>query len=127
MRACFFLIFYWQDFTVAQRERAQEDFRVLEGEAFTLERQHSTGVTLLFSNSSWVLLRPTEISTIKELWDGSSGLSSLSEMTRKSNQLQRQYFTLSYLMTLSVGPVGVSESRTHDLPRHSPVHNEVNS
>ena len=26
---------------------------------------------------------------------------------------------------LSVGPVGVSESRTHDLPRHSPVHNQV--
>ena len=28
---------------------------------------HSTGITLLFSNSAWVLLRPTELSTFKEL------------------------------------------------------------
>ena len=39
------------------------------------------------------------------------GLSSLSEKTRKSNclqmLLQRQYFLLSYLKTLSVGPAGV--------------------
>ena len=27
---------------------------------------HSTGITLLFSNSAWVLLRPTELSTFKE-------------------------------------------------------------
>ena len=32
-----------------------------------------------------------------------------------------------YLKTLSVGPVGVLESRTHDLPRHSPVHNQVSN
>ena len=65
---------------------------------------HSTGITLLFSNSAWVLLRPTELSTFKELWDGTSGLSSLSEKTRKSNhlqmKLQRQHFLLSYLKTL---------------------------
>ena len=36
-------------------------------------------------------------------------------------KLQRQHFLLSYLKTLSVGP----ESRTHDLLRHSPVHNQV--
>ena len=76
---------------------------------------HSTGITLLFSNSAWVLLRPTELSTFKELWDGTSDLSSISEKTRKSNHLQmilqRQHFLLSYLKTLSVGPVGVSNSR----------------
>ena len=49
------------------------------------------------------------------LWDATSDLSSLSEKTRKSNhlqmKLQRQHFLLSYLKTLSVGPVGVSNSR----------------
>ena len=43
---------------------------------------------------------------IEVLWDGTSGLSSLSEKTRKSNRLQmslqRQHFLLSYLKTLSV-------------------------
>ena len=82
---------------------------------FAYERQPRTGITLLFSNSAWVLLRPTELSTFKELWDGTSDLSSLSEKTRKSNHLQmiiqRQHFLLSYLKTLSVGPVGVSNSR----------------
>ena len=86
---------------------------------------HSTGVTLLFSNSSWVLLRPTEILTFKELWDRSSGLSSLSEMTRKSNhlemELRRQYFILSYLMTQCWS------GRRHDLQRHSSVHNQVSN
>ena len=48
---------------------------------------HSTGITLLFSNSGWVLLRPTELSTFKELSDGTSSLSSLSEKSRKSNHL----------------------------------------
>ena len=78
---------------------------------------HSTGITLLFSNSAWVLLRPVELSTFKELWDGTSGLLSLSEKTRKSNhlemKLQRQDYLLSYLKTLSVGQVGVSISRPH--------------
>ena len=45
------------------------------------------------------------------LWDGTYGLSSLSEKTRKSNHLQmslqRQHFLLGYLKTLSVGPAGV--------------------
>ena len=53
----------------------------------------------------------------EELWDGTSGLSSLSEKTRKSNHLQmslqRKHFLLSYLKTLSVGPAG---AWTHDLP-----------
>ena len=55
------------------------------------------------------------MSTFKELWEGTSGLSSLSEKTRKSDHLQmklpRQHFLLSYLKTVSVGPVGVSNSR----------------
>ena len=45
------------------------------------------------------------------LWDGTYGLSSLSEKTRKSNHLQmllqRQHFLFRYLKTLSVGPAGV--------------------
>ena len=48
----------------------------------------------------------------KGLLDGSNGLSSLFEKTRKSNRLQmwlqRQHFLLSYLKTLSVGPGGVN-------------------
>ena len=85
---------------------------------------HSTGITLLFSYSAWVLLRPTEISTFKELWDGTSGLSSLSEKTRKSNHLQMKIQRLSpQLFKVLVR----SESRTHDLPRHSPVHNQVSN
>ena len=63
---------------------------------------------------------------IEVLWDGTYGLSSLSEKTRKSNRLQmslqRQHFLLSYLKTLSVGPAGV---RTHDLPHGSPILNQL--
>ena len=48
---------------------------------------------------------------IEGLWDGTSGLSSLSEKTRESNNLQmslqRSHFLLSYFKTLSVGPAGV--------------------
>ena len=54
------------------------------------------------------------------VWDGTSGLSSLPEKTRKSNHLQmslqRKEFILSYLKTLSVGPAG---AWTHDLPHGS--------
>ena len=53
----------------------------------------------------------------KGSWDGAYGLSSLSEKTRNSNRLQmlfqRQYFLLSYLKTLSVGPARVW---TYSLP-----------
>ena len=62
---------------------------------------------------------------IEVLWDGTYGLSSLSEKTRKSNHLQilqRQHFLLSYLKTLSVGPAGVW---THDLPHSSPMLNQL--
>ena len=63
---------------------------------------------------------------IEVLWDGTYGLSPLSEKTRKSNRLQmslqRQHFLLSYLKTLSVGPAGV---RTYDLPHSSPVLNQL--
>ena len=58
----------------------------------------------------------------EELWDGTSGLSSLSKKTRKSNHLQmslqRKHFLLSYLKTLSVGPPG---AWTNDLPHGSPA------
>ena len=62
---------------------------------------------------------------IQVLWDGTSGLSSLSEKTRKSilqMSLQRQRFLLSYLKTLSVGPAGVW---THDLLHGSPMLNQL--
>ena len=56
----------------------------------------------------------------EELWDGTSGLSSFSEKTRKSNHLQmslqRKHFLLSYLKTLSVGPAG---AWTRTVVRHS--------
>ena len=41
--------------------------------------------------SPWVLLRPIESSTFEELWDGTPGLSSLSEKTRKSNRFTKSF------------------------------------
>ena len=69
-----FISFYWAGLTVAQRERAQEDLNVPYKGApphpaphSCTKDSHSTGITLFFSNSAWVLLRPTELSTFKEL------------------------------------------------------------
>ena len=60
--------------------------------------------------------------SVKVLWDGTYGFSSLSEKTRQSNHLQmllqRQHFLLSYLKTLSVGPAGV---RARNLPLGRPA------
>ena len=48
---------------------------------------YTTGVyaALLVTNQYWLwgLLRPTRIWTVKELWDGAYGFSSLSEKTKK--------------------------------------------
>ena len=86
---------------------------------------HTTGVydPYSFRIVMWVLLRPTRtVKSVKVLWDGTYGFSFLFEKTRKSNHLQsslqRQHFLLSYLKTLSVGPVGV---RTRGLPLGRPV------
>ena len=53
-----------------------------------------TGITLLLYEQC---VGPTELSTLKDLGDGTSGLTSLSETTRKSNhmqmKLQRQHFS----------------------------------
>ena len=66
---------------------------------------------LLFSNSGVGSFTSHKNKSVKVLWDGTYGFSSLSEKTRKSNHLQlslqRQHFLLSYLKTLSVGAVGV--------------------
>ena len=79
---------------------------------------HTTYDPYSFRIVMWVLLRPTRtVKSVKVLWDGTYGFSFLFEKTRKSNHLQsslqRQHFLLSYLKTLSVGPVGV---RTRGLP-----------
>ena len=86
---------------------------------------HTTGVYVpyFFRTVLWVLLRPPRTRSVKVLWDGTHGFSSLSEKTRKSNRLQmyywqRQQFLLSYLKTVSVGQAGV---RTHDLPLSRPA------
>ena len=72
---------------------------------------------LLFSNSGVGSFTSHKNRSVKVLWDGTYGFSSLSEKTRKSNHLQmslqRQHFLLSYLKTMSVSPVGVW---TRDLP-----------
>ena len=77
---------------------------------------------LLFSNSSVGSFTSHKNRSVKVLWDGTYGFSSLSEKTRKSNHLQmslqRQHFLLSYLKTLSVGPAGVW---TRDLPLGRPA------
>ena len=66
---------------------------------------------LLFSNSDVGSFTSHKNKSVKVLWDGTHGFSSLSEKTRKSNHLQmslqRQHFLLSYLKTLSVGPAGI--------------------
>ena len=77
---------------------------------------------LLFSNSDVGSFTSHKNKSVKVLWDGTYGFSSLSEKTRKSNHLQmslqRQHFLLSYLKTLSVGPAGVW---TRDLPLGRPA------
>ena len=72
---------------------------------------------LLFSNSDVGSFTSHKNKSMKVLWDGTYGFSSLSEKTRKSNHLQmslqRQHFLLSNLKTPSVGP---AEVWTHNLP-----------
>ena len=84
--------------------------------------QHRGLRPLLFSNSGVGSFTSHKNRSVKVLWDGTYGFSSLSEKTRKSNHLQislqRQHFLLSYLKTLSVGPAGV---RTRDLPLNRPA------
>ena len=66
------LHFTGQDFYSCPEGKAQEDFKVLFKGApphplphTHTKDSHSTGITLFFSNSAWVLLRPTELSTFK--------------------------------------------------------------
>ena len=77
---------------------------------------------LLFSHSNVGSFTSDENKSVKVLWDGTYGFSSLSEKTRKSNHLkmslQRQHFLLSYFKTLSVGPGRVW---TRDLPLSRPA------
>ena len=72
---------------------------------------------LLFSNSDVGSFTSHKNKSMKVLWHGTYGFSSLSKKTRKSNHLQmslqRQHFLLSYLTTLSVG---LAEVWTRDLP-----------
>ena len=62
---------------------------------------HTTRVYVPYSVRTvvWVLLRPARTRSVKVLWNGTYGFSSLSEKTRKSNRLQmslqRQHFPLS--------------------------------
>ena len=71
----------------------------------------------LFSNSDVGCFTFHKNKSVKVLWDGTYGFSSLSEKTRKSNHLQmslqRLHFLLSYLKALSVGPAKVW---IHDSP-----------
>ena len=72
---------------------------------------------LLFSNSDvGSFMSHKDNLSLKVLWDGTYGFSSLSKKTRKSNHLQtssqRQHFLLSYFKTLSVGP---ARAWTHNL------------
>ena len=66
--------------------------------------QHRGLRPLLFSNSGVGSFTSHKNRSVKVLWDGTYGFSSLSEKTRKSNHLQmslqRQHFLLSYLKTL---------------------------
>ena len=76
----------------------------------------------LFSESGVGSFTSHKNRSVKLLWDGTFGFSSLSEKTRKSNHLQmslqRQHFLLRYLKTLSVGPAGIW---ARDLPLSRPA------
>ena len=114
-----FITFYWAGFYSCPEGKGTRSYSKvphLTHPSICIRKTGTApGSPYYFSNSAWVLFRPTELSTFKELWDGTSNLSSLSEKTRQSNhlqmKLQRQHFLLSYLKTLSVDPVGVSNSR----------------
>ena len=71
---------------------------------------------LLFSNS--------DVGSVKVLWDGSHGFSSISEKTRKSKHLQmplqRQHFILSYLETLSFVRLGFEPATSRSADRRFP-------
>ena len=88
------------------------------------EAGYTTGVLrpLLFSNSGVGSFTSHKNKSVKVLWDGTYGFSSLSEKTRKSNHLQmslqRQHFLLSCLKTPIVGLAGVW---TRDLPLSRPA------
>ena len=72
---------------------------------------HRGPQALLFLKSDVGSFTSHKNKSVKVLWDGTYGFSSLSEKTRKSNHLQmtlqKQHFLLSYLKTLSVGPAEV--------------------
>ena len=86
--------------------------------------QHRGLRPLLFSNSGVGSFTSHKNKSVKVLWDGTYGFSSLSEKTRKSNHLQmslqRQHFLLSYLKTLSVGPAGFETTASRSADRRSP-------
>ena len=118
----FYFSFYWAGFTVAQRERAQEDFNVpYEGAPphppHICIRKTATapGSPYTFRIVRGFFYVPQNYQHSRNCETGPPALSSLSEKTRNSNhlqvKLQRQHFLLSYLKTLSVGPVGVSNSQ----------------
>ena len=79
--------------------------------------QHRGLRPLLFSNSGVGSFTSHKNRSVKVLWDGTYGFSSLSEKTRKSKHLQmslqRQHFLLSNLKTLSVDPAMVKHNKTH--------------
>ena len=85
-------------------------------------RHHLDLRPLLFSNSGVGSFTSHKNRSVKVLWDGTYGFSSLSEKTRKSNHLQmslqRQHFLLSYLKALIVCPAGVW---TRGLPLSRPA------
>ena len=78
---------------------------------------HQGQPPLLFSNSNVGSFMSHKNRSVKVLWDGTYGFSSLSEKTRTSDHLklslQRQHFLLGYLKTLRVCSARVW---THDLP-----------
>ena len=97
-----FVTFYWAGFTVPQRERAQEDFKV-SYEA-TAPGSHNS-----FRIVHGIFYVPQNYQHSSNCETGTSSLSPSSEKTRKSNHLQ--HFLHSYLKTLSVCPVRVSNFR----------------
>ena len=81
---------------------------------------HHRGIRhLLFSNSDVGSFTSHKNKSVKVLWDGTYGFSSLS---KKTGPLQRQRFLHSYLKTLSVVPAGVW---IRDLPHGRPAFSQL--
>ena len=114
-------------FEVRNEEISVKKILAVINATYAVAKRNQRGLRpLLFSNSSqWVLIRLTltvrSVKTVKVLWDGVNGFSSLSEKTRKPNHLQmrkkdKTFFSVILRPWVLVRPV--IEPRPNALKSH---------